>query len=807
MIQPMGLVVSPPALVAAQVFPDKNVIRQQQALLALIDGANANARKQERTPLVDDFLSFAQNVLGWEDDFVAGSPSMPEIPDALVLTLPEFDETLRPTHAVKNMHRGDGEPDWTLLVVVVPREAAFDDKGAEEGRRWHASPQVRMERLLRETGVPIGILFNGAALRLVYAPRGESSGSMTWPIRALCEVQGRPLLSALCMLLGRFRLFSAPKDQSLLHILRESRKYQNVVSTKLAGQVLEALNELLRGFQAANEASKGLLLDDLVRQDPEHVYGGLLAVILRLVFLLYAEERGLMSNDPVYVRHYSLAGLFEKLRVDAGRFPDTMDQRHGAWSRLCVLFRLIFDGVTHGTIQLPPRRGHLFDPNTWPFLEGRPRIGGRQLRGRVEVPKVSDGTVYRVLDKLLMLDGDRLSYRALDVEQIGSVYENMMGFRLERASEVSIGLGPEHVVVGLEELLASKGSERAKILKDKANIDVGGKALDALNAATTIEALLAALAQRISPLTPRPIPKNGFYLQPTDERRRSGSHYTPRELTEPIVRTTLRPLIEDLGATPTPEQILSLKICDPAMGSGAFLVETCRQLAEVLVQSWDVHGKPRELLPDDDPLLFAQRQVAQCCLYGVDKNPLAVDLGKLSLWLATLAKNHSFTFLDHAFRHGDSLVGLSREQIASFHWKPDKQVSTIRILIDKAIARAESLRREIQHLSSSDDDEAKRQKLREADEAIDDVRLIGDCIVACFFSADNDRMRKTTLAHWQAKVQAWLSGQADRNEIAAFVDSTLREGPYPIRCFHWEIEFPEVFQASAIPSHRGALLR
>src|SRR5439155_7003894 len=284
---------------------------------------------------------------------VAGSPARWQLPDALAVTLPEFGETLRPTFAVENLHRGNGEPDWALLVDVLQREASFDDAGPEEGRRWHASPQVRLERLLRETGVPAGLLFNGGALRLVCAPRGESSGSLTWPVYALCEVQGRPLLSALCMLLGRFRLFAAPKNQSLLHILRESRKYQNVVSTKLAGQVLEALNELLRGFQSANEAAKGGLLDATVREDPDHVYGGLLAVLLRLVFILYAEERGLLSLSASYVRNYSIVGLFERLRIDAGRFQDTMDQRYGAWSRLLGLFRMIHDGAKRGDLRLP----------------------------------------------------------------------------------------------------------------------------------------------------------------------------------------------------------------------------------------------------------------------------------------------------------------------------------------------------------------------------------------------------------------------------------------------------------------------
>jgi hypothetical protein len=225
------------------------------------------------------------------------------------------------------------------------------------------------------------------------------------------------------------------------------------------------------------------------------------------------------------------------------------------------------------------------------------------------------------------------------------------------------------------------------------------------------------------------VPAGGLYLQPTDERRRSGSHYTPRALTEPLVRTTLRPILEDLGPRPKPEQVLALKVCDPAMGSGAFLVETCRQLAEQLVKAYDVHGRPSDIPPDEDVLLYAQRQVAQHCVYGVDKNRFAVDLGKLSLWLATLARDHAFTFLDHSIRHGDSLVGLSREQIASFHWAPEKQIPVIRTSVDKAIAEALARRAKIPELANSDDIREKQQLLRDADAALAKVRMVGDAVV------------------------------------------------------------------------------
>ena len=120
-------------------------------------------------------------------------------------------------------------------------------------------------------------------------------------------------------------------------------------------------------------------------------------------------------------------------------------------------------------------------------------------------------------------------------------------------------------------------------------------------------------------------------------------------------------------------------MCDPAMGSGAFLVETCRQLAEALIEAWRAHDAAPTLLPDEDEVIVARRLIAQKCLYGVDRNPVAVDLAKMSLWLATLARDHPLTFIDHALRHGDSLVGLSRRQIETFHWKGERAALSDRL--------------------------------------------------------------------------------------------------------------------------------
>ncbi|MFO1433941.1 MAG: type IIL restriction-modification enzyme MmeI [Candidatus Competibacteraceae bacterium] len=303
------------------------------------------------------------------------------MPESLAIALPEYHDTLRPTYAVREFNPPPGAGEWLLLMQVLPPGTALDKPVPEPA--WPASPQARLERLLRETRIAIGLLSNGAELRLVYAPRGESSGYLAFPVAAMLETDGRILFAALHLLLEQSRLFSLPAEQRLPAMLAASRRYQNQVSTQLAEQVLAALYELLRGFQAADAQMGGTLLGTLAAREPEPIYGGLLTVLLRLIFILYAEDRGLISTDPLYVNHYAVSGLFERLRADAGRYPDTLDQRYGVWAQLLVLFRLVPQGARHGEFQLPARGGRLFDPAVYPFLEGRntpsPPFWGRFL--------------------------------------------------------------------------------------------------------------------------------------------------------------------------------------------------------------------------------------------------------------------------------------------------------------------------------------------------------------------------------------------------------------------------------------------
>ena len=123
----------------------------------------------------------------------------------------------------------------------------------------------------------------------------------------MTEVAGRLILGALDMLVGADRLFNVPSDRRLPKILSDSRDYQAEVSTKLASQVLDALWELLRGFQSADAAINGALLQGLAKQEPQHIYGGLITTPMRLVFLLYAEDEGLMPDDEVYQQNYAVS--------------------------------------------------------------------------------------------------------------------------------------------------------------------------------------------------------------------------------------------------------------------------------------------------------------------------------------------------------------------------------------------------------------------------------------------------------------------------------------------------------------------
>jgi Eco57I restriction-modification methylase/MmeI, target recognition domain len=798
MVQPVdGLVVSVPVLVDAQ-CASRQPPELQQRLVELCDPVDANGDPGGDRAIAD-LPVFLTEILGWQPANVMSGDALPE---TLSLYVPEGEQTIRPTLALRAAKPDD--PPVVLVWDLGPDCVGLVlDKPESKTGKWEYPVAAKFDRLLRHTKIPIGVLTNRTHVSLCYAPHGESSGSITFRVADMAAPGGRPILDAFVMLLGAPRLYGVAPERQLPAILAESRKRQANVTNDLADQVFDALQILLRGFEAAAERDGRTILDAAYALPGDHLYGGLLTQLLRLVFVLYAEDRGLLPVEhPVYAGHMSVLGLFDDLQADHGAHPDSMSRRFGAYARLVALFRAIYLGVEHDGLQMPARRGALFSPHEHPFLEGwegdpgSAPINDPVARAAVRVPSVDDGTVFRVLEKLLVLKRQRLSYRALDVEQIGSVYEALMGYHVWRLPAEAVCLRGNRVWITADELLEEMPATRVRWLQDTAGLaraqaDKVAKAVAGVKkAGDALEALEAfAVAGQARLLAGR------LVIQPGPERRRTSSHYTPRSLTTPIVQKTLEPLFRAMGEKPPAERILNLKICDPAMGSGAFLVEACRYLGDQVVLAWTREGRHDLLAGKEDATLLARRLVAQRCLYGVDKNPFAVNLAKLSLWLVTLAKDMPFTFLDHGLRHGDSLVGLSFDQITSFHWKPAKQLELARKELEETLNEAIRARQRILELAADPTPAAQREKewlLRDAEDALDRVRLLGDLVVGAFFSAESDKEREKERDRRLDMVSQWLrEGGPPGGELVELREASRARVP----AFHWMAEFPEVFWA------------
>lgn len=721
MVQPSeGLVVSIPVLVQAQ-CAERQPGDAQSRLLACLTSAREN-------PPADDLRRVLAEVLGYPDAALSSGT------DAYALVVPEAHDTLRPSLALRDPSTGA----VLALAWQLPSGLDMDSPEATTGP-WHYPPAAKLDRLLRHARIPIGLLSNGAAIRLIYAPLGEASGSLTFRVPDMLEISGRPIFDAFVMLLSAHRLYGVDPARALPRILEDSRRWQSTVSERLATQVKDAATLLLSGLEEAALRDRSAALADAMSADEhggDQVHRGILAALLRIVFLLYAEDGGLLPVEhPTYRSALSVGQLFDDLRADAGAHPDQMSSRFGAWGRLLAAFRAVFLGVRHGDLDLPARRGALFDPHRFPFLEGWGPAGSAPItdaaeRAQVTVPSVSDATVLAVLERLVMLDGQRLSYRSLDVEQIGSVYESMLGYTVGR---------------------------------------------------------LPADDARPGALS----------LEPRRSLETATAHYTPRSLCRPLVTRVLEPLLRALGPAPTATQLLSLKVCDPAMGSGAFLVEACRVLAEHVHAAWQREGLPAHVVASrQDALVAARRVVAQRCLYGVDRNADAVELGKLSLWLVTLARDLPFTFVDHALRHGDSLVGLDLEQIARFHWDAAEPDPTLAAEVQAALGEALPIRTHIEALAEASSAEAqadKQQLLWDAEDAVARLRTIGDLVLAAFFAGRTRAEREAKRRAFRDAAIAWLRDETPLPEDVADDLARLRSA---LRPFHWLVELPEIFDVA-----------
>nr|BBH86298.1 hypothetical protein KTC_10490 [Thermosporothrix sp. COM3] len=791
-----------------------------------------------------------------------------QITENLRYTVKEHGETLFPDLVIQ----APDEAQPRLLVQLYPMRQNLEK--AVTDSVWKVSPATKMMELLRGTGMRLGLVTNGRSWMLVDAPPQETTGYYTWDATIWTE---EPItLRAFYNVLGMYRFYGVPDEETLEALLSKSAESQQEVTNQLGDQVLRAVELLIKTLDRLDKDRQRTLLQDV---DEKTLYEAALTVMMRLVFLLSAEERGLLClGEALYDQNYAISTMGKQLREQADQqTEEVLGLRYDAWSRLLALFRMVYGGVDHPDLRLPAYGGHLFDPDRFPFLEGRPQK--TSWRTTPAHPLAIDNrTVLYLLDSLQYLrvreaggtERRRLSFRGLDVEQIGHVYEGLLDHTAKRSTTTILGLQgtkDAEAETTLEELEAHAAKGEEALLAYLAELTKRGvsplrKALhqtldDPQARSRLMEACdnkqdifsrvlpYAALLRKDSLGNYAIVTPGSIYVTKGAERRQTGTHYTPRSLTEPIVKHALDPLVYVGPAEGKPEEawqlksapeLLELTICDMAMGSGAFLVQSCRYLAEKLVEAWEreeqrlrqdgrkvlvitdsgaltiSQGEYSELLlPNDieERLALARRMVAERCLYGVDKNPMAAEMAKLSLWLVTLAREKPFTFLDHALRHGDSLLGASDQQLENWSLVNEKG-EPMRPFVHKSIQRllqlVLELRKQVRALSSNTikDVEKKERLLREADQALEIARLGADILVAHNMDSKKKRAVKADdlSMSFIPVAEGYIEGIKNRlteegkrsnreayKELRAEADKRLK-GRKP---FHWHLEFPEVF--------------
>ncbi|MFO1031389.1 MAG: DNA methyltransferase [Planctomycetota bacterium] len=833
----------------------------------------AEAKPDDRAIHTTWIRSVLRDVLGFPPETLRDST---QLAVSLHAHLPEHRTTLGPDYAIVEPATSDSPEHPRLLVQTHPRTQDLERTVPDQP--WKATPLARMVELLRrqtqkgDHQVRLGLVTNGEQWTLVHVQPGEASTFATWRAELFSP---EPLtLQAFTALLGVERTIGSSPDNRLEALFQRSASASHELTDQLGLQVRQAVERLVKGVDDIDRARNRQLLRGLPEKE---LYEAAVTVMMRLVFVFYAEENRLLPlDDAFYQQHYALSPLRDQLEADREKLTDdVLQRRHAAWCRLLATFRAVHGGVEHEAMRLPAYGGNLFDPDRFPFLEGR-QPTSRWRDTEADPLEIDDLTVLHLLQSLQSIEvagtgksRERrpLSFRSLDVEQIGHVYEGLLDHTAVRAKGPVLGLvgkkgeEPEvdlaeleamavisrkHLVGKLEELTQKSAAATEKLLGSK----VAEESPDLWRRACGgDEKLLQSLAPyaglvRIEHDAPVVFPAGSVYVTKGSDRRSTGTHYTPRSLTEPIVEHALDPLVyvgpaegkpEAEWVLRSPREILSLKVCDMTVGSGAFLVQACRYLADRLVESWAqceaaapdrvlvspegdlvVSSEAQRALPKDDEerLALARRAVADRCLYGVDVNAMAVEMAKLSLWLVTLQKDRPFTFLDHAIRVGDSLLGVSDpEQLATFHLDPVRGrsahgiVSRVDEVARRAIEQAVELRTRLESFPVLDvrDAERKKRLLEEAQGLLADLVLAADLLVGAglvtagkpghvfdsevqLLGGDVEKLLAADVGE-EEKVRLRARLLVKRGQVLGGPEGKAR------RPFHWALEFPEVFSS------------
>lgn len=606
-----------------------------------------------------------------------------------------------------------------LRAWAVPMAMDLDAPNMR-GRAYRFSPALVAQRVLLAKGERVALLTDGSVLRIVLSdPSGRDSHLALdlskaggWR-RATAMPDSFRLLCALCQ----------PKGVAAVgDLLDEARLAQTGVTKALREQARRAVEEFIQGLLDApeNHAARQQWHDlDAIAQQLWHEG---LVLVYRLLFVLKLET----SADPArafsfaaastwrnsYSPSTALAPIVEAVRdegADTGGFLA---------ASLRALFKLFAHGVSATDLQVTPLGGMLFGAGVTPLLDSlhwSERAVADLLAALLWTP--ADGVRAKRTDR-----GDsgreRVHYGTLDVEDLGRVYEALLELEPGVTAEPKSRLRRGKLEVVVSQGHAATYRAPADGSADANDEDEGegegeGEELDYAEGGEERSKSKVTFVEDI--------PAGRFYLRVGLGRKASGSYYTPHAFVRFLVQETLRPQVQKRSPhdNPKPLAILALNVLDPAMGSGHFLVEACRFLGDALYEACrlcDEHAlqaqteaeaaqneaerskllsRARELwqrvsdLPDPNDELLAylpsrvldadegglsqRKALALCrrlaavhCLYGVDKNPLAVELARVSLWLESYAEGLPLTFLDHRLIRGDSITGPFFEHLLTY---------------------------------------------------------------------------------------------------------------------------------------------
>ena len=778
-----------------------------------------------------------RDVAGWAESLTWG-----EVP-GIAAESPNRAVTV---HAQAALRGDDGI--GAIVHVIDP----VDSLREVPGDLWAANPVDRAEAMLRESKVPIGIVTDGRWWGLVCGREGAMAASGI--VDALTWTEEPRTRDAFLTLIGRQYLIGGDPAERLSVLFEESVAAAEEITEALGAQVRRAVELLIQSFSESAAHARDHGLPDPLPAHPHDSYEAAVTVMMRVVFLLFAEERGLLPQGELFDQGYGIAGELDRLIArESAESEEALDATSLTWHRLLATSNALYKGATFENLRMPAYGGSLFDPARFPFLTATSELGTLGVT-------VSDRVMLHVLRavQIAEIKGEarRISFRDIDVEQIGYMYEGLLGYTATVAPEVVVGIlgtrgeEPEIPLAKLEELAAANSDRKSLAKAIRAFIETDqpsakpsseaaiAKAIDATVDPSIVSALTQSvgddpdLRERVKhwlglvrlDLRNRPfvVLEGALLVKETPSRKNAGAHYTPKSLAEDVVKYALEPLVYAPGPHQTanrdewklksPADILNLKIADIACGSGAFLVAAARFLADRLVEAWIADDLA--LVGRKDLRTLAIREIVAKCLYGADINEMAIEMCKLSLWLVSLDRDLPFSFVDDKVFLGNSLLGLTDiKQLRAMHIDPAKSnrqqgmLDIFEVDVDSIVKRAVELREALASPVESDDSPArsaaaKRRQLTQLRDVTADLRKLADGIVATGLSLGGKPGRALDVAYEDLREAARKAYPGPRGGSAdsTWLDAKIEDGLTPTvetdydrwKPLHWIIEAADV---------------